>query len=140
MEPFSRDIYIKNPVPEFELKPHQCLKLLKPLHGLIDAGDLWHATIEKHHHVELGMKHSRHDCVLYYIIKDGVLKGRSTAYVDDHLRAGNCGFRDTSNRTNLRFKMEDYFSFQTEFTRFRLDRTSEGEFIIDQTHFLKKLE
>eukprot|EP00171_Calliarthron_tuberculosum_P004009 IDg4009t1 len=33
-EPLSRDIFIKKTLPEFELEPHQCLQLMKPLYGL----------------------------------------------------------------------------------------------------------
>lgn len=30
-DPLDRDIFITNVLPEFELEPHKCLKLLKPL-------------------------------------------------------------------------------------------------------------
>ena len=43
-----RDVYIKNPAPEFELAPHECFQLLKPLYGLGDAGDLWHSRLQNH--------------------------------------------------------------------------------------------
>ena len=48
-KPLSREIFITKPVPEFELQPEQCLKLLKPLYGLCDSGDLWHKTVDEHH-------------------------------------------------------------------------------------------
>lgn len=52
-EPLSRDFCISNPVPEFEVEPSQCLKLLKPLYELCELGDLWHETLDRHHREDL---------------------------------------------------------------------------------------
>lgn len=30
-EPLAREVFIGKPVPEYELEPHQCLQLMKPL-------------------------------------------------------------------------------------------------------------
>lgn len=54
-KPLSRDSFIKNPIEEFELDASQCLKLIKPLYGLCESGDLWHKTIDHHYRVDLGM-------------------------------------------------------------------------------------
>ena len=55
-EPLMRDIFIRNPVPEFALDPHQCLQLLKPLYGLCESGDLWHKALDDHHRKDLKMR------------------------------------------------------------------------------------
>lgn len=52
-EPLLREVFIKDPVPEFELTPGQCLQLLLPLYGLCESGDLWHRTVDEHHRSEL---------------------------------------------------------------------------------------
>ena len=54
-EPLMREIFIKDPVPKFELDGPQCLQLLRPLYGLCESGDLWHTTLDAHHRNELGM-------------------------------------------------------------------------------------
>ena len=41
--------------PELELETHQCLKLLRPLYGQYDAGDLWVSIMSKQHRHNLGM-------------------------------------------------------------------------------------
>lgn len=55
-EPLEGDVFIGAPAPEFELSPEPCLKLLRPLYGRCDAGDLWHTTLDKHYCHELKMK------------------------------------------------------------------------------------
>jgi hypothetical protein len=42
-----RDVYV-TPTEEFELRPDQVLKLLKPLYGLSDSRDYWGATMRRH--------------------------------------------------------------------------------------------
>ena len=94
-------------MPEFELAPSQCLKLLKPLYGLCESGDLWHEKLAKHHREDLGMSSLRSDPALYTLITNGVLKGLSGGYVNDLIRAGNQDFKDVSKKTNDRFEMAE---------------------------------
>lgn len=98
MEPLFRDLYIANPVAEFELEPHQCLQLLKPLYGLCESGDLWFATMDKHHRLDLGMKALCSDPALYYLIRDGSLIGVAGSYVDDLLRNERDEFQNSVYR------------------------------------------
>ena len=44
-EPLCREIFSLSPVPEFELSPDQCLKLLEPLYDLCDSGDIWYKQL-----------------------------------------------------------------------------------------------
>lgn len=139
-EPLERDFFIRNPVAELELSPEQCLKLLRPLYGLCDAGDLWQTTLDKHHRLELGMTPFKIDPALYYILCNGILQGLSGSYVDDLLRCGDDNFRKLSQRTNERFDMAEESILPTEFTGFVLDRDKAGNVFIDQNAYLKKLE
>ncbi len=41
----QRDVYIRNPAPDFELHQDQILKLVRPLYGLSESGDLWNGTL-----------------------------------------------------------------------------------------------
>ena len=139
-EPFLRDIYIEKPVPEFELGPDECLKLLRPLYGLCDAGDLWHATLDKHHRLDMNMKAFRIDPAFYYMMEEGVLKGLSGTYVDDLIRSGDQHFKQVSKKTNEKFEMTEDGSLPAEFTGFVIDRDTDGNFYIDQIDYLRKIE
>ena len=139
-EPLARDIFIRKPVPEFELAPSQFLKLLKPLYGLCKSGDLWHETLAKHHREDLGMSSLRSDTALYTLITNGVLKGLSEGYVDDLIRAGDQDFKDVSKKTNARFEMAEDQKLPCSFTGFSLARNKDGDIIQDQHEYLKKFE
>ena len=78
----GRNLYIFDAVPEFELEPEQCLKLLKPLYGLCDSGDLWHETLDEHFRKELGLKQGKLDPALYAFDPGSDLKGLTGSYVD----------------------------------------------------------
>lgn len=138
-EPLQRDLFITRPVPEFELKGSECLKLLKPLYGLCDSGDLWHKTLDEHHRKDLEMKPLRSDPALYKLMRDGLLSGLSGGYVDDLIRTGTPIFREHSSATNTRFDMGDDEHVPCTFSGFYLDRKN-GTLEQSQRSYLKKLE
>lgn len=104
-DPLLRDIYVTKNNPEFELEPHKCLKLLKPLYGLCDAVDLWSSTMDKHHRNVLDMSPLRSEPALYTKYNDGTLIGLSGTYVDDLLRTVISEFREICRTTHDTFDM-----------------------------------
>lgn len=46
-EKLLRDVFIKDPVPEFELTPEQCRQLFIPLYGIRESGRLWDGTLDQ---------------------------------------------------------------------------------------------
>ena len=139
-EPLCRELFILKPVPEFELSPDQCLKLLKPLYGLCESGDLWHKTLDEHHRKDLGMVPLRSDRALYKLMIDGLLVGLSGGYVDDLLRAGSTRFRELSRKTNERFQMDEDEVIPCTFSRFHLERDEHGCITQHQNFYMQKLE
>eukprot|EP00171_Calliarthron_tuberculosum_P022143 IDg22143t1 len=138
--PLMRDVYITKHLPEFELEAHQCLKLLKPLYGLCDSGDLWHRTIDEHHRLDLGMKATRSDPALYTLLSEDKLIGLSGGYVDDLLRAGTPAFRKLSQQTHKKFDMGADESPPCAFSGFLLSRDRDGNLQQHQKLYLKQLE
>jgi len=139
-DPLLRDIFITKQIPEFELAPHECLKLMKPLYGLCDAGDLWASTMDKHHRLDLGLKSLRSDPALYVSTKDGIVNGFSGSYVDDMLRAGNDEFRSNCRKTHASFEMGEEEPIPGPFTGFYLDKADDGSLLQHQRSYLKNLE
>lgn len=88
--------------------------------------------MDKHHGEKLGMKPSRIDRVLYYIIKEGIFKGLSDAYVDDIPSAGDSEFREISNNTNRWFQMQPDPHLQTELTGFMLEKTNKANSLLNR--------
>ena len=127
-------------MPEFELYPSQCLKLLKPLYGLCESGDLWHETLARYHREDLVMPSLRSDPALYTLITNGVLKGFSDGYVDELIRPRDKDFKEVSKKTNARFEMAEDQKLPCSFTGFFLGRGKDGDVIQNQHESLKKLE
>ena len=139
-EPLGRDIFIKTPVPAFNLKPDECLKLLKPLYGLCESGDLWHATLDKHHRKDLGMVPLRSDPSLYALKSNGKLEGLAGGYVDDLIRTGTPRFKNLSLKTNEMFDMAADQELPCIFTGFSLHRGVDNVILLEQHEYLRKLE
>ena len=133
-----RDIFIRDPIPEFELDPSQCLQLLKPLYGLCESGDLWHRTLDEHHKRILGMTPMKFYPALYTWIKEGSVRGLSGTYVDDLLRADTKEFEENSAQTNKKFDMANKKAIPCSFTGFRLSKSSTGDILMDQKDYLQK--
>ena len=87
-EPLRRRVFIKNPAPEFELAPDESFELLKPLHGLCDAGNLWQKSLNDHRTRELNLTPTKCDSSLYFSFRLRELIGINGSYVDDLLLAG----------------------------------------------------
>lgn len=119
--PLARDLFLNSNAPELQLTADQCLKLLKPLYGLCESGDLWFHTLARHHQHDLGMQHLASDTSLHYLFYQGVLAGLSGAYVDDLLRAGNAYFRTIAHKTNQKFDMAGDEQLPADFSGFRID-------------------
>ena len=138
-EPLSRAIYIGKPSTEFSLDPKQCLQLLTPLYGLCESGDLWHATLDKHHRQDLGMTPLDTDPALYYLVMDNSLAGLSGSYVDDIIRCGTDKFKSHCRSTGKRFEMSGTETIPCIFTGFRLSHDSQNFIQIDQRQYIQKL-
>ena len=81
-------VFIKHPALEFELEPHECFELLRPLYGLSDAGDLWHKTLHSHLVDDLHLTSAKTAPSLYFARANGKIIGLSGSYVDDLIRTG----------------------------------------------------
>lgn len=85
-EPLMRDVFLKPPAPELSLSAQQALKLIKPLYGLCDSGDIWHRTRDLHRRNDLHMQTFRSDPSLYAHYSRGKLSDLSGTYIDNILR------------------------------------------------------
>ena len=139
-EPLTRRVFIKNPAPEFELRPEECFELLRPLYGLSDAGDLWHKTLHRHLVDELGLVPSKADPSLYFAFTDGTLSGINGSYVDDLLRAGTESFQEACKHTHRRFETSGDEIPPFTFAGFNISCSPDGFLSMDQLFYMKKLE
>lgn len=135
----QRDIYIKTNAPEFELKPEQCLKLLRPLYGLCESGDFWYETFAQHCKDDLKLKQMRSDAALRYLKNKDTLHGLCGSYVDDLLCTGDDTFKNEFSKTKAKFEMADNEDIPCEFGGFALDYNKENILIQHQSHYLNKL-
>ena len=111
-EKLMRDIYVK-PTKDFHLSKDSLLKLLKPLYGLSDSGDYWHATFTRHLRDELHMTPTVSDSALFFKTVHGKLCGILGSYVDDTITAGDVEFQEESKITENKFesKKREYGKF-----------------------------
>lgn len=108
---YSRKIYLRPSAANthlFGLQEDEVLLLLRPLYGICDAGDYWHATFTSHIEDDLGMTSLTSDRALYYKRDgDGHLSGSLGAYVDDSLMAGDRDLQQTTELTLRRFDAKE---------------------------------
>eukprot|EP00168_Porphyra_purpurea_P009868 TRINITY_DN2422_c0_g1_i11.p2 TRINITY_DN2422_c0_g1~~TRINITY_DN2422_c0_g1_i11.p2 ORF type:complete len:307 (-),score=86.12 TRINITY_DN2422_c0_g1_i11:1032-1952(-) len=107
-EKFTRRIYLR-PRPAdrhlFGLEEGELLLILRPLYGVCDAGDYWHATLSKHIEEDLSMTPLVSDPAMYFKRDDvGGILGLLAAYVDDVYMAGNGRFQKQAESTLQRFE------------------------------------
>lgn len=72
-DPLSREKYLRDVPPEFELKPHERSQLLMPTYGLCESGDLWHEIRDYRHQPQLQNKPLNVGSALYTFVKNEAL-------------------------------------------------------------------
>ena len=140
-EPMNRRVFIRDPAIQFGLEDGQYLELLKPLYGLSDSGDSWHATLSKHLANDLGLSPNKVDNSLSFRHDDSDnLIGVHASYVDDLLRAGTRSFREACQVTSATFETSPDEELPFTFAGIQIKKTNHGMLSIDQSFYLKKLE
>lgn len=85
--PLMRDVFIRNPVEDFNLGPDEVLQLVKPLYRLSESNNMWNETLGKHLREDLGMRTLKSYLALYTLKKDWELIVINANYDDDILLA-----------------------------------------------------
>lgn len=144
-ESYSRRIYLR-PRPAdrhyFGLKESELLPLIRPLYGICDAGDYWHATMTGHVEGDLGMRSLTSDPALFVKWgRDGHLIGLLAAFVDDLLMAGNKAFQKKAEATLRRFeaKKRKYDKMQFVVVSIGTDPDNPHSFTLDQPVYTDRL-
>ena len=131
-EPMNRRVFIRDPALQFGLADGQYLELLKPLYGLSDSGDNWHATLQKHLVNDPGLSPNKVDSSLSFRHDDnGNLIGVHTSYVDDLLRAGTPKFRDDCALTCATFETSPDEKLPLTFAGIQIKQAPNGALSID---------
>lgn len=138
-EKLMRDIYVV-PKKEFHLSKAVLLKLLKPLYGLTDSGDYWHATLTNHLRKNLEMVPTFSDPALFFHSIKGEVQGIIGSYVDDTISTGNDDFVESSKTIEKTFesKPREYQNFK--FAGMEIETREDGPFRIHQEQFAKRIE
>jgi hypothetical protein len=98
-----RDVYITSlnrAENELRLKPNEALRLLRPLYGLAETGDLWHSEFSSKHKNELGMQELESEPALYAKICADLICGMTGLCVDDTISTGTYSFADWTAKKN----------------------------------------
>ena len=136
----DHELFIFDVPEEFGIKEDECLQEVKPIYGLGDSGELWHAEIDGHHRKVLKMVPLASDSGLYVDQDEKNLLGLSALYDDDMLRTDNKEFSEKCKATKHRFHTKVKNNFPIEFTGFNVERLLDGKLAISQNRYLRKLE
>lgn len=138
-ERILRNVFVRGK-PEFQLSAGQLLQVLRPLYGLADSGDYWHATFLKHLKKYIVMQSTACEFPLFFRYVNNTLQGMVATHVDDTLSAGNKTFQEMSKITSQRFYSKprnyDTLSFAGVTIETREDRSR----IMHQAQHANKIE
>lgn len=139
----KRRIFIrvkKDDLTTYGIRSDQFLELLKPLHGLCNAGNYWGVTIAEHVVNDHGMKPPTSYPALYVKFSDsGLIVGLFGVHIDDCLNAGDESFKSSSLKTLKKFEFEPPIYNYFDFFRTQVITISSGKFHFGQLYFTKNL-
>lgn len=137
-ERILRKVYIKGK-PEFQLEDYELLEVLRPLYGLADAGDYWHAKFLRHLKKDLGMTTTASDLSFHFKRVQNELHGMIATHVDDTLCAGNRNFQKETLETARRFDAKSRELGTFTFAGVVITTTPDGSRTMHQYPYAKKL-
>jgi len=136
LEPRNEDRHL------FSLADDEVLLLVRPLDGVCDAGDYWHATLQKHVREDLRMTPLSSDPALYMRKGVGGLAGLLGTFVDDCLLGGNAAFQAATESTLRVFEAKPRQMDNMEFVGVRVTSTpapAPRTFTLDQGQYAATL-
>lgn len=134
-----RKVYIKGK-PEFQLTANKLLEVLRPLYGLADSGDYWHATFLRHLKDDMGMQSTACDSSLFFKRFNTNLHGILASHVDDTLSAGNERFEEELKVTAQRFDAKPRSYNTLNFAGVTIETNEHGSRIMYQYQHASKIE
>jgi len=132
-----RDVYMK-PNRHLSIPAGHLLKILRPLYGLADSGDYWHATFAKHLKNTLGMSNVASDMSLFFRKARGRLTGLTASYVDDTLACGDASFLKLSGKTRETFDVQKRVTENIRFAGTYIDKHENG-YKVHQRQYVERL-
>lgn len=132
-----RKIFVEG-LPEMELDANEVLELLRPLYGLADSGDRWHATLQHHHVADLQMEALDSEPAFYFRCMGERLIGLSGLYVDDILRAGTKEYEQLSASTSQKFDTTPSVFDEDTFAGLHFKEVDNG-IAVDMQEYITKL-
>ena len=136
LEPRKEDRHL------FFIADDEMLLLVRPLYGVCDAGDYWHAALQKHVREDLRMTPLSSDPALYMRKGVGGLVGLLGTFVDQCLLGGNSAFQAATESTLRVFEAKPRQMDNMEFVGVRVTSTlaTPRTFTLDQTQYATTLE
>lgn len=134
-----RKVYLKGEL-EFQPSDAQLLKILRPLYGLADSGDYWHANFLQHLKSDLNMQSTACDLSFFYKHMQAALHGLMATHVDDTLSAGNHKFDDETRITGIMFDAKPRTYDNLTFAGVTINTNPDGSRLMHQTEYAQKIQ
>ena len=115
------------------------MNLFRPLYGLADSGDYWHATFAEHLTKKLGMKAIASAISLVFRWARGQLTGLKSFYAADTFACGDFLFSQLTEETRKRFGVKSREYDNMRFSAVYIDRSDNG-FNIHQGLYIDRLK
>lgn len=138
-ERILRKVYIRGK-PEFQLEYDELLEILRPLYGLADAGDYWHATFLRHLKGDLQMTTTATDLSFHFRRVQDALRGMIATHVDDTLGAGTPEFEQDTLKTASKFEAKPRELGNFTFAGVVIVTNKDGTRTMHQSPYAQKLD
>eukprot|EP00172_Hildenbrandia_rubra_P000344 Plantae.Rhodophyta-Hildenbrandia_rubra.ctg11618.p1 GENE.Plantae.Rhodophyta-Hildenbrandia_rubra.ctg11618~~Plantae.Rhodophyta-Hildenbrandia_rubra.ctg11618.p1 ORF type:complete len:534 (+),score=91.74 Plantae.Rhodophyta-Hildenbrandia_rubra.ctg11618:92-1603(+) len=139
-ENLLRDVCLRPPS-TMKIPEGKMLKIVKPMHGLTEAGACWWLSSKDYHLNDLEMKQTALDPCLFCRQSENDLIGMQGALVDDTLGAGAKEFMELEEEKCKRFKVKPKkLGDQLRFSGCDVDKRKDGTWMLSQMTYVKKLQ